>query len=399
MEAWTQRVLDALDAPVLDALRGTPGVWVVGGAVRDALLGRPPRELDLVVEGDAVALARRLGDPVAVHERFGTATLEGGVDLASARRETYAAPGALPDVALGASIREDLRRRDFSVNAMAVHLADGRGAAWPSAFDDLAAGVLRVLHDDSFTDDPTRLLRGARYAARLGFRFEPETAALAVAAVGGGAVATVSGERLGAEVRLLLGEPQPQGLLRLAEHGLGAAVVHPGYAPDGGVIGAIVRPWQPPRDPADGRAGDAAPALAALGSALLDVPPAEVHAALRDLRFPARERDAVVAATGGRELAARLCAATTPSEVAAAARRAAPEALAVAAALGARDEVRRWLDTYRHVELAITGDDLLAEGLTGPAVGAGLRAALDAALDGRAPDREAQLRVAREGVA
>jgi tRNA nucleotidyltransferase (CCA-adding enzyme) len=383
MTPWTRLVLDRLQAPVLDALGGTPGVWVVGGAVRDALLGRQPRELDLVVEGDAVALARRLGDPVAVHERFGTAALA-GVDLAAARIETYARPGALPDVELGASIREDLRRRDFSVNAMAVHLADGRGAAWPSAHDDLAQGVLRVLHDRSFLDDPTRLLRGVRYGARLGFRYEPETDALAAQAVAAGAPATVTGARLGGELRLLLGEPLPRSLLALAGHGLGAAVLHPSYAPDGGRIAAVLRHGSP---------------LAALGSCLLDAPAAELRAALDRLAFPAPERDAVVAAAGGRDLAERLLAAASPSAVAAAARHARPEALAVAAAYGAAEPVRSWLDTYRHVELAITGEDLLAAGLSGPAVGAGLRAAMAAALDGRAPDREAQLRAARDGVA
>src|SRR3954453_18591697 len=113
MTPWSAEVLRRLRSPVLDALAGVPGVWVVGGAVRDVLLGREPRELDLAVEGDAVALARRLRIPDAVHERFGTATVD-GADLAAARRETYARPGALPDVQLGATIEQDLARRDFS---------------------------------------------------------------------------------------------------------------------------------------------------------------------------------------------------------------------------------------------------------------------------------------------
>src|SRR5829696_1067753 len=104
---------------VLSAVAGEPGVYVVGGAVRDALLDRVPRELDLVVEGDAVAVARRVGGALTVHERFGTATVQAdgfAFDLAGARRETYSRPGALPEVQLGASIEEDLARRDFSVN-------------------------------------------------------------------------------------------------------------------------------------------------------------------------------------------------------------------------------------------------------------------------------------------
>ena len=119
-------------APLFDALADVPGVWVVGGAVRDTLLGRDPRDLDLVVEGDAAAAARRLGDDAARARALrDRRPRRASVNLAAARRERYARPGALPDVELGASIAEDLARRDFSVNAIAVRLADGalRGAS------------------------------------------------------------------------------------------------------------------------------------------------------------------------------------------------------------------------------------------------------------------------------
>ena len=163
-------------AELFDALEDVPGVWVVGGAVRDALLGRDPRDLDLVVEGDAAEVARRLGEEPLLHERFGTATANGVVNLAAARRERYEQPGALPEVELGAPIAEDLARRDFTVNAIAVRLADGELQAVPGALEDLAARRLRVLHDGSFLDDPTRLLRLVRYAARLRFQIEQATA-------------------------------------------------------------------------------------------------------------------------------------------------------------------------------------------------------------------------------
>src|SRR4051794_40345423 len=202
MASWNEQVIAGLRHPALEVLRDEPEVWVVGGAVRDVLLGRPPRELDVVVEGDAVALARRLGEPDAVHERFGTARV-GDVDLAAARTETYAAPGALPDVRLGATIEDDLARRDFTVNALAVRLADGTGVGRPGALEDLEARVLRVLHERSFVDDPTRVLRLRRYAARLGFAPDAATARLAADADFG----TVSGDRLGAELRLALAEP------------------------------------------------------------------------------------------------------------------------------------------------------------------------------------------------
>src|SRR3954471_4204532 len=165
---------------VLQAVAGDAGVYVVGGAVRDALLDRVPKELDLVVEGDAIALAtraaERIGGTLTAHERFGTAAIKGdrfAFDLSSARTETYERPGALPTVALGATIQQDLARRDFTVNAIAQDLQTDELIEWPGARQDLRNGVLRVLHDRSFTDDPTRMLRLVRYMARLGFEPEP----------------------------------------------------------------------------------------------------------------------------------------------------------------------------------------------------------------------------------
>ncbi len=203
----------ALDL-VPDSVRGLPGVWIVGGAVRDVLLGRAPRELDLLVEGAAGPVVHALGEPTAVHERFGTFTVA-GIDVTAARREIYARPGALPDVELGATVAEDLARRDFTVNAIAVRVSDGHVEAWPGALEDLDARVLRVLHDRSFVDDPTRALRMARYAARLDFGVEPGTARLAADVDFG----TVSGPRIGAELRLALTEP-PSVWGRLAEVGV-----------------------------------------------------------------------------------------------------------------------------------------------------------------------------------
>ena len=144
-------LLDRLHAqprlePVLDALAEVPGVGGVGGAVRDALIGREPRDLDLVVDGDAEAVARRLGAGAVTHDRFGTATAAGDVNIAGTRRERYERPGALPEVELGVPLEEDLARRDFTVNAIAVRLADGALEAVPGALEDLAARRLRALH-------------------------------------------------------------------------------------------------------------------------------------------------------------------------------------------------------------------------------------------------------------
>ncbi len=198
---------------LLSLARDRDDLELVGGAVRDLLLGRSPRELDVVVAGDAAALARELasllGARTTAHERFGTAAVEweqGRIDVAERRVESYPAPGALPQVRPG-SAEEDLARRDFTVNAIAVELGGARegqlhGAA--HALEDLHAGLLRVLHERSFNDDPTRLLRLARYRARLGFDVEAHTAELAAQALAAGALATVSRARIGAELRLAL---------------------------------------------------------------------------------------------------------------------------------------------------------------------------------------------------
>ena len=388
----SRAVLDRMSkvfTTALAALDGEPGVWAVGGAVRDALLGRPPRELDLVVEGDAVAVARRvagrLGGELTEHPRFGTATVRapGGVllDLAAARRETYARPGALPDVTLGATLDEDLARRDFSVNALALRPADGALRGVPGAEADLAAGVLRVLHDASFRDDPTRLLRLARYAARLGFAPDAHTTELAAAAVAGGALATVTGERLGAELRLLAREPQPDALEALARDGLGVVLL-PGFTVDPGLVRAALA--------LAAAAGDVPADRVALAAAVRGAPAAALAARLRELAFPAADATAIVAAATVDPAALRDA---RPSAADAVLGRLPAEAAVLAAACGAAP-ARDWLERDRHARLAIGGDDLVAAGLAGPAVGRGLAAARAALLDGAAPARDDQLAIA-----
>src|SRR5215207_1487880 len=382
---------------VLDALSGEPGVHVVGGAVRDAMRGHVPRELDVVVEGDAVPVARRaaerLGGKLVFHERFGTTTVRSPAatfDVASARTERYERPGALPEVRPGATIEQDLARRDFTVNAIALRLADGALIEWPGARGDLAAGVLRVLHERSFEDDPTRLLRMARYGARLGFEPDPDTDALAADAT----AATVSGGRLGSELRLLLREPQPAALLALERHGLGRAVVHPEFH-----VAAPLLERALALCPHDARAD-----LVALATTLVGAPvrARELSDALDRLEFDARSRGIVVRAAEG---AHRLCDALegdgtldaeelTDVHLWRMLHGRSPEAVVVAGALcpGAGQEAaERWLADVRHRRLAITGDDFVAAGLSGPAVGDALEAAQLAALAGQAPGAEQQL--------
>ena len=226
------RRLDGMER-LLPALDGLPPTYLVGGAVRDLLRGAVAVDLDIAVEGDsrsvARALAERLGGSATVHERFGTATVrtpEVVFDLAATRTETYAEPGALPDVA-PAGLVEDLRRRDFSVNAMALALAgDDLGHLYdPSrGLRDLEAGVIRTLHSGSFLDDPTRLLRAVRYETRLGFQMDEPTERAARAAIAEGAMSTVSGARVRDELMDLLAELKaPRGVERMTDLGLDRA--------------------------------------------------------------------------------------------------------------------------------------------------------------------------------
>ncbi len=169
--------------------RSSTPVYVVGGAVRDYFLGRPIVDTDLVVEGDALGLASAVGKShgwkVHLEPRFLTARLEataGNIEFVTARTERYPAPGALP-VVRPASLTEDLSRRDFSINAIAVALRPPHELVGPAnALSDLSRRQLRVLHPRSFIDDPTRVLRLARYAALLGFVAHPATRRRALAA-------------------------------------------------------------------------------------------------------------------------------------------------------------------------------------------------------------------------
>jgi tRNA nucleotidyltransferase (CCA-adding enzyme) len=332
---------------VLERLRGLPGgdalldvaaersdVELVGGAVRDLLLGREPRELDVVVGDSALEFARAIGRLVRMlpgynpderfestfHERFQTALVwwEGGhIDIATRRAESYTAPGALPDVRAGTP-EEDLERRDFTVNAIAISLGGKRRGALrhvPNALEDLATGRLRALHERSFLEDPTRLLRMARYSARLDFELEETTAAQAQEAIAAGALGTVSGARIGAELRLALTEPEPVApfaamsrlgvldalhpRLRFEEPVARATLALLASAGLGGPVSSSAgRPFDAERLSADGR-----PDLALLASLVLPLtlrtegdPRAEIVALLDRWDFPGGDRDRVAAA-------------------------------------------------------------------------------------------------------
>ncbi|MGZ4173967.1 MAG: CBS domain-containing protein, partial [Solirubrobacteraceae bacterium] len=367
--------------PLLANLGEAPNVHLVGGAVRDLLLGQEPPDLDLVVEGDVAAVVELLGGVSRTHERFGTATvtLDGFTyDIAAARRETYEHPGALPIVE-PATLAEDLTRRDFTVNAMALALGGPRAGTLTTvdhARGDLGAGLLRVLHERSFEDDPTRLFRLARYASRLQFGYEPATEALAHAALAADALGTVSGARLGAELRLAAREPDPIAALgALGALGVSGAI-HPGFGlPDPGLARRALRLL-----PADG-----SPELLVLAAAARGVPADGLAELLERLAFDAAARETIrAAALQSGPLAAAMKAASGDAALAIELLGTSPELVALAGALGPAGKAAEWLDRLRHVRLEIDGTDLLAAGVAeGPAIGRGLRAALAAKLDGR----------------
>jgi len=361
----SERLADALESthPELATVREMAGgkpVYLVGGAVRDLLLGRERTDIDLVVEGDAAALAARLGVEAVEHERFATAKahLDGHeLDIATARAESYPHPGALPEVEPTAGIAADLARRDFTINAMAIPLRRDPELIDPHrGRQDLEAGLLRVLHARSFDDDPTRALRAARYAARFDLDLEPETAELLRQAD----LDTVSADRRDAELLRLAGETDAvRGFALLGEWGL----IEPragGVELAGRVAGLLSEsPWM-----------EAAPRDRAILAAVIG---------------PGGEAEALSAARP-----------VQPSEAVRLARPAGPVELVLARAMGAE-----WLDRYilewRGVTLEIDGRDLIAAGVPeGPAVGRGLDAALRRKLDGELAGREQELAAALE---
>ncbi|HEY98689.1 MAG TPA: CCA tRNA nucleotidyltransferase [Dehalococcoidia bacterium] len=199
-------------------------LYLVGGVVRDILLRRVSLDFDLVVEGDAIVFAKKLARAnravVTTHPRFGTAKLQWRnreIDVTTARAESYAAPGTLPEVRPG-TITDDLARRDFSVNAMAVELNPrhfGELLDPHGGIADLKAKFIRVLHDKSFTDDATRIWRALRYEQRLEFKIEPVTLKALRRDID--MLDTISGTRIRHELERILEDELPENILRRAE--------------------------------------------------------------------------------------------------------------------------------------------------------------------------------------
>jgi tRNA nucleotidyltransferase (CCA-adding enzyme) len=388
---------------LLPGLDGLAPAWLVGGAVRDLMLGSDSVDLDVAVEGDALDVARelasRLGGDAKEHDRFGTATVRAGdltVDLATTRRETYAEPGALPEVE-PAPLGEDLARRDFTINAMAASLATaalGELVDPHGGRENLEAGVIRVLHPGSFTDDPTRLLRAVRYEARFGFRMDPETERFARAAIAAGTPSTVSGARIRDELLEMLSEtrgdsPPAPAVARMAELGLDRALSPAlGDAPPDLVASA-----------ADAAASVGAERRFAALAALISPHPDRLANWVEDLHLRAEDRDAVLrAARKAPQIAGSLQTPLPDSALHALLHCEVPEVFALALALGAPEEaIARYFRELAPTRLEITGDDLRAAGIPeSPAIGRALDETLRRKLDGEVSGREDELRVALE---
>ena len=251
-------------------------------------------------------------------------------------------PGCAPRSG-ACGLDEDLARRDFTVNAIAVSLPDGQMASHPQAVDDLKAGVLRVLHPGSFTDDPTRIWRMARYAGRLGFEPDPDTAALAAVA----GVGETSGETIGAELRLVLCEEDPCSAFEALAR----------YSPQALPEGFVARParLEGALDllPADGRRD-----LTVLAACSAGIDVERLREWLEELAFTAQDRDVVLAASRW-VTGEPLRAAESRAGVARAARAAPVEAVALAGG----ENAALWLNELRDIRLEITGDDLIAAGV------------------------------------
>lgn len=390
-EAFTALVRAARDEQL--------ALYLVGGSVRDLLLDRPTLDVDLTLEGDAPALARRAAVELRdtrclVHTAFRTATLKGPdfrLDIATARAETYERPGSLPTVHPG-SLRDDLFRRDFTVNTIALALTDGRHDALIDPFDgrsDLDAGLLRVLHDGSFRDDATRILRGVRYESRLSFRFEPQTLHLLRRDVR--YLGTISGPRIREELARTLREPEPERILLRLQELAALSAIHPTLTFDSSRAEAFAA--------LKGMRAEPSP-TAYLNLLAWDLSREEAAALAARLALNRRETDAVRAVSQVRALERALSEEIRPSRVVALLSpfpSAAVWALAAAGGGPAREQAWRYLRRWHYVKPALDGHALLALGAQpGPGLGELLRRLKAAKLDGEVRSRQDEERMARD---
>ena len=402
-----EKLLSRLSAPMAAILTETMkaahrrglSLYLVGGGIRDLLLGRSHLDVDLAVEGDAASLAEELAAAgrarLVIHPRFGTASLRAPdirLDLAQTRDEHYDRPGALPSVR-PAAIAQDLARRDFTVNALALGLAGEQAGLLLDPYGgqrDLAARRLRVLHERSFQDDATRILRGLRYEGRLGFRFEATTQRLLCRDLP--YLETISGPRLRRELLAILAEERPERILARAQSLGVLPALHPALSFDRRRAVAFAAARGRPLAPLP----DVYLCLLAVGAA-----PNQVESALVRLALHGAQERALRDALRLREEASRLAApGLRPSQVVAIFEPFSAAAIAAHALLEppgiVRRRLRQYLEDWRYRRPALRGQDLQALGVApGPAMGQMLARLCVARLDGEARRREDEVMLVR----
>ncbi len=398
-------------------------LYFVGGIVRDLLLGRPTQDVDLVVEGDAIALCRRLvrefGGEMRQHRRFGTAKwlldetvwqrvapgeahrdLPPFIDFVTARTEFYTRPTALP-VVERSSIKQDLHRRDFTINTLAISLDPDR---WGELLDffggqaDLERGIIRVLHSLSFVEDPTRILRAARFEARFDFRVEPRTEALIAEALP--LLRRVSGKRLRHELDLIFREAEPEAALARLESWGALAAIHPALRYDEQVA-ARFRRLRARLDPAFWKLDEEAQIILHWVLLLFSREEAAIESLLQRLQAPHRLADPLRMLPRLRESLRLLPALSRPSEVVERLEGLPSPLLAAAHVLcedeHAQERIAAYWQRWRHLQAPLTGDDLRAMGIPpGPIYRRILRELRRARLDGEIADAEAARALARQ---
>jgi tRNA nucleotidyltransferase (CCA-adding enzyme) len=391
---------EPLKVLVAEATRAKARVLLVGGPVRDLLLGLPVLDIDLLVSDQLERVARtaaeKLGAELVVRPRFLTATLRGpdySFDLASARSESYAQPGALPEVA-PTDLADDLRRRDFTVNSMALPLGSRSGQTLidpMGGLRDLERRQLRTLHDASFRDDPTRLFRAARYAARLRFRLAAPTARLARAAVEGGALESISGDRITHEIERMLDETEIERALIATQRLELLAAIEPGWSLDAEFRRGLRRLARAAAVPAWPGVGESA-LRRACGFRLLlaGVSPRARGRVLE--RLAIRGRPAASIEDDLRELRSlcrSLARPISPGRLDARLARLPDSLLLLAHCMGRSpvpQNIARYANRLRDRPDPLSGNDARELGLNGPVIGELVRAARERSLDGRSVD-------------
>ncbi len=389
------RTLDQLRSDILSeaveigAKHSVP-IYLVGGAVRDLLMGEPVADLDITVERDASTiaheLASRLSGRVVSRSQFGTFKVDMAgvsVDVVTSRRETYRRPGALPTVS-PSSIDEDLQRRDFTINAMALRLAPEPVVILDpcKGQNDIRSRTIRVLHDGSFRDDATRMLRAVRYEQRLSFILSHETEASLMSSAS--YLDTISSDRLRREMSFIFKEEKaPAILLRAAHLGLFAALYQ--HLPSEEELERSLSYILASAHTVNPRSY-----LALLASTMNE---SQAEGFIQLLKMPLSEAKAVRDAVKARTAVASLDPKESPSQIVAALQGLDPHALQVTALLS-RDEdssglVLRYLNEWRHVKSRLNGRDLARMGIPqGPRVGLLLERLRDARIKGEISTRE-----------